>query len=770
MSLDVDYRREYAELEHALAEQAVGTRLCSDCQAAKILDPLKPFLSSAKPPNPYKVLWFDSLVDLALRSTCPFCRFLWRVIREGNKNCCASCQSVIHTLQDEQSMTNDSKSTQEKLRISLSLQQQWELGWIQTRINGQNVDRHISFGGIQFVHPKYADSQRIKVWLETCRETHQSCNEEQSISNRGLHGLSRSCLRLIDVESRLIVQTLHCVPFVTLSYVWGDAASRTFEEKALVSESYHVSDDVCPMDRQPIALLEGNLPQTFEDAIGFTKCLGERYIWIDALCIPQGEPDIKAQQISKMDQIYSSSICTIVSLESGVEGGLPGSSYKSPRNIYQYFEQLPGGQKISTSLMDLRQIMEESPWETRAWTMQEHLLSRRTLFFGKQQVFFVCSEMTTKESWTQPHTEAYTVEPDWDAHDEWAEYDLPLPTVTPRHSLRHTYQNCATLYSHRNLTFPSDRFRAFEGLQARLSKLYQGEFVHAMPIGDANFLKALLWRHSSVNPTLLRDFNSPSSTLRRWPHWTWLSHPGGIDYDPFMFWSHRRSYAKDLKLPDPKAWYQGPNGQFYSLTSISTLANSDENSPPDSFADIANVRVLKLSGLALDIDITKWDRRQGKDPASEVWRNPDFSTARGSITFHIGMVIDDQRDGKHNLPEGIRYIRLLRLNPRDRPKMPWVLVQNRSHQVLKPQATPNDSSQLFPTTNESGLRAETEFSSALDWISRSDGPGEMEADSALLVVGITPPEIVTRRLGITYVRMMDFLVAGAVVKEVLLGD
>ncbi|RKK22334.1 hypothetical protein BFJ66_g16811 [Fusarium oxysporum f. sp. cepae] len=225
-------------------------------------------------------------------------------------------------------MTRDSKSTEEKLQIELWLPQEWELGWIRTRINGQNVDRHISFGGIQFVHPK-----------------------------------------LIDVKSRLIVQTLHCVPFVTLSYVWGEAASRTFKEKALVSESYHVSDNVCLMDRQPIALLEGNIPQTFEDAIGFTKRLGERYIWIDALCIPQDEPGIKAQQISQMDQIYSSSICTIVSLESGVEGGLPGSSYKSSRNVDQYLEQLPGGLKVASPLMSLRLLMEGSAWETRGWTM-----------------------------------------------------------------------------------------------------------------------------------------------------------------------------------------------------------------------------------------------------------------------------------------------------------------------------------------------------------------------------------------------------------------
>ncbi|KAH7173995.1 heterokaryon incompatibility protein-domain-containing protein, partial [Fusarium flagelliforme] len=289
-------------------------------------------------------------------------------------------------------MTRDSTSTEEKLQIELWLPQEWGLGWIRTRINGQNVDRHISFGGLRFVHPKYADHQRIKAWLKTCREGHQSCNEQQSISSRGLHGLSPSCLRLIDVKSRLIVQTRHCVPFITLSYVWGEAASRTFEEKAMESESYHASDKVCRMYRQPIALLEENLPQTFEDAISFTKRLGERYIWIDALCIPQDEPDIKAQQISQMDQIYSSSVCTIASLESGVTGGLPGASYESPRNVDQYLEQLPGGLRIASPLMNLRLLMEESPWETRAWTMQEHLLSRRTLFLGKQQVFFICGE------------------------------------------------------------------------------------------------------------------------------------------------------------------------------------------------------------------------------------------------------------------------------------------------------------------------------------------------------------------------------------------
>lgn len=77
--------------------------------------------------------------------------------------------------------------------------------------------------------------------------------------------------------------------------------------------------------------------------------------------------------------------------------------------------------------------------------------------------------------------------------------------------------------------------------------------------------------------------------------------------------------------------------------------------------------------------------------------------------------------------------------------MPLSLIRNNSHQVLKPQATLIDSSQIVLTTNENGPRAETEIPSALDWISRSDSLDEIEANSALLVVGVTSPEIVTRR-------------------------
>ena len=157
---------------------------------------------------------------------------------------------------------------------------------------------------------------------------------------------------------------------------------------------------VRPLDSQPEDLIAGCLARTFEDLITFTKRLGERYIWIDAMCIPQDEPAILANQISTMDQVYFHSIFTVVSLSSGVESGLPGASSATPRNTQQHFEQLPSGHRIATPLQALSRLVEyQSVWATRGWTLQEHLLTRRTIFMRYHQVFFLCKEMQARECW-----------------------------------------------------------------------------------------------------------------------------------------------------------------------------------------------------------------------------------------------------------------------------------------------------------------------------------------------------------------------------------
>lgn len=48
-----------------------------------------------------------------------------------------------------------------------------------------------------------------------------------------------------------------------------------------------------------------SIPETIRDAIFIVKNLGERHLWVDALCITQDDEDEKAKVIGEMDLIYS---------------------------------------------------------------------------------------------------------------------------------------------------------------------------------------------------------------------------------------------------------------------------------------------------------------------------------------------------------------------------------------------------------------------------------------------------------------------------------
>ena len=65
------------------------------------------------------------------------------------------------------------------------------------------------------------------------------------------------------------------------------------------------------------------LPKTFQDTVTVTRGLGERFLWIDSLCIIQeDEDDWKIE--SKMETVFGSVYCTIAagSAKDSTEGFL----------------------------------------------------------------------------------------------------------------------------------------------------------------------------------------------------------------------------------------------------------------------------------------------------------------------------------------------------------------------------------------------------------------------------------------------------------------
>ncbi|KAK8059260.1 hypothetical protein PG996_009190 [Apiospora saccharicola] len=205
-------------------------------------------------------------------------------------------------------------------------------------------------------------------WLNECYTAHQFCE--------GLHdGFAPS--RLLEVGK---YQTSHVrlverqdmtenVRWACLSYVWGGPQQVRTTKQTLHK---HISEGI---DMQ-------TLPQTLVDAVRVCRRLDIPYLWIDALCIVQDDPEDLRRELDMMPQIYQQAYLTIcASRAASVHDGFLG------KQLYSY-ESIPPT-KIKYKAKDGRTghvlLVEDdeyygrhllgNPINSRAWTFQEALLS-----------------------------------------------------------------------------------------------------------------------------------------------------------------------------------------------------------------------------------------------------------------------------------------------------------------------------------------------------------------------------------------------------------
>lgn len=127
-----------------------------------------------------------------------------------------------------------------------------------------------------------------KGWLADCRKGHAECDTAVSGQRSGHAGRSDAPTRLVDVGEEGDEMSLRILlnneedpvtEYITLSYAWG---SRGSDIKLTASNIAQMTDVVD----------WARLPKTIQEAVIFTRKLGVRYIWVDALCIMQSaEPD-----------------------------------------------------------------------------------------------------------------------------------------------------------------------------------------------------------------------------------------------------------------------------------------------------------------------------------------------------------------------------------------------------------------------------------------------------------------------------------------------
>jgi hypothetical protein len=155
------------------------------------------------------------------------------------------------------------------------------------------------------------DPALVQRWLDNCRNHHDYCrdNRASQLANTTQRFFSDG-FRLIDViDGRLVLQKKPC-EYVALSYVWGQAASFnlcTNNENLL---------DLC----QPSSLYKPynehgvcrRLPRTIADAMSLCRSIGQRYLWVDSLCIVQDDVEEKRRLIHGMNRVYENANLTLL--------------------------------------------------------------------------------------------------------------------------------------------------------------------------------------------------------------------------------------------------------------------------------------------------------------------------------------------------------------------------------------------------------------------------------------------------------------------------
>ncbi|KAK8191017.1 heterokaryon incompatibility protein-domain-containing protein [Phyllosticta capitalensis] len=322
--------------------------------------------------------------------------------------------------------------------------------------------------------------------------------------------------------------------YAALSYCWGDYKP----------ESMTTRDN---KDRNLNRISWDSLPPTFRDAVKFTRGLGLKYLWIDSICIIQGDQDDWQREAGRMFHVYKNSKVTLAALfGKDSTSGLRNTTMKQETRPVATFRL---GQFTYPLYIRRQHYLgrdfepNEDPLLTRAWTFQERIISPRVLFFTESEVIYECAceydcECGALESMGdgKPSEASRPKRRIFQAMHSVSERDIPLESNVNRDvemgsfRIPEVWRKCvARAYSNLEITNSGDRLVALGALaeqfqQVRLGSEYlAGLWTDSLP-DDLLWSATLPARGSSTFPPK-RHFNLPT--------WSWASFKGGISYgDP----------------------------------------------------------------------------------------------------------------------------------------------------------------------------------------------------------------------------------------------
>ena len=484
--------------------------------------------------------WVIDLKELAeRRHLCSFCHLLSRLVRqiisdvydyEANENLYGyywAGTKLVLTGDSGFYITNQSSRLAGRvLRTEISAgtlgrTEHTIIALPKAQVEGAISNKEVSMERVDF--------DTVRSWLHLCLQEHDECRKNHHVD-------ASISITVIDVQRGRKCLLPSDGQYTALSYVWGgDTPSVELEnEEAKAKER---SFDSAPDSTLPI-----NLPKTLRDAMEITRLLGERYLWVDRLCVPQ-DIETRSSQIAKMSRIYENALVTIIAAGgTDAHAGLCGLSAarKSPDlSAYYDLNTKVDGVTIAVTVPIPTSSLLSSKWNTRGWTFQERFFSNRQLIFADAQVFWSCKSAILFEDTPLQRKSSYDVDRFLDTivrrFPEAGRLtgEPAFPTVDSEQWLDEfvfTIQE----YTSRNLTYESDILAALQSTLNFFESVINSQMIWGLP--EAYFYESLFWASNSYSlawDSLGRD-RSKDLTRRItgiWPSWSWVGWKGNIKFD-----------------------------------------------------------------------------------------------------------------------------------------------------------------------------------------------------------------------------------------------
>ncbi|KAI9641903.1 hypothetical protein NHQ30_009771 [Ciborinia camelliae] len=370
-------------------------------------------------------------------------------------------------------------------------------------------------------------------WIKTCVEEHDECPsmEDKPLPSRVINVGSD------DRKPFLVLTNRGNGKFIALSHCWGGSVA---EKAKLTTKSAESFKDEIPM---------ANLPANFVDAVLITRSLGFEYLWIDCLCIMQDSREDWDVESKHMGNIYRDAIITIAAAAApkatdgmlhtfssyDLSGGPPVklklSSDSSPEDDVDIVQR-------DSTREDLGHLLRHGPLANRGWTLQEEVLSPRTLYYGLQQIHWQCLRQYSSADGIHDYDVHWkrafryerikdrifkqTHSPDHDPHDPKNINQL----------LIEYHDEMVVDYCSRSLTFPSDKFPAFSGIATLVhNELRHGGYLNSVylaGIWSSHLREGLIWYFGEDATSFMSHSHSHSHSHSIIPSWSWATVTGAI--------------------------------------------------------------------------------------------------------------------------------------------------------------------------------------------------------------------------------------------------